>query len=106
MSRKMLGIIGGMGPEATDLFYRRLIERTDAQCDQEHIDMVILSHATMPDRTTAIVTKDDKELIKTICNDAKTLESLGVSNIAITCNTSHYFYDYIQKSVNMEDLKK
>ena len=98
---KKLGVIGGMGPEASYYYYGEVIKHTKAEKDQEHIDMVILSHATMPDRTTAIITKDDKELIKTICNDAKTLESLGVSNIAITCNTSHYFYDHIQKAVNI-----
>ena len=98
---KKLGVIGGMGPEASCYYYGEVIKHTRADKDQEHIDMVILSHATMPDRTTAIVTKDDKDLIRTICNDAKTLESLGVANIAITCNTSHYFYDYIQKAVNI-----
>lgn len=99
--RKMLGVIGGMGPEATSYYYENVIAHTDASCDQEHIDMVILSHATMPDRTEAILTGDNKHLINLLCNDARTLETLGVANIAITCNTSHYFYDYIQKAVNI-----
>ena len=49
-----LGVIGGMGPMATQLFYKNVIEMTDAKTDQEHIDMIILSHASVPDRTTAI----------------------------------------------------
>lgn len=98
---KKLGVIGGMGPEATSYYYENVIRHTKASKDQEHIDMVILSHATIPDRTTAILTKDDKELIRVLCEDAKTLESLGVSNIAITCNTSHYFYEHIQKAVSI-----
>ena len=43
------GIIGGMGPMATELFYKMLIEKTDAPCDQDHMNTIILGHATMPD---------------------------------------------------------
>lgn len=99
--RKVLGVMGGMGPEATSYYYENVIAHTAASCDQEHIDMVILSHASMPDRTEAIVSGQNKHLINKLCNDARTLESLGVSNIAITCNTSHYFYEHIQKAVKI-----
>lgn len=40
--RKTLGVIGGMGPEATSYYYENVIAHTKASCDQEHIDMVIL----------------------------------------------------------------
>ena len=98
---KKLGVIGGMGPEATSYYYENVIAHTNAAKDQEHIDMVILSHAAIPDRTEAIITGEDKELIQMLAQDAKTLEELGVSNIAITCNTSHYFYEKIQKAVSI-----
>ena len=98
---KKLGVIGGMGPEASCYYYENVIAHTDASKDQEHIDMVILSHATMPDRTEAIMSGDDKHLIQLLQEDARTLESLGVANIAITCNTSHYFYNQIQKAVQV-----
>ena len=98
---KKLGVIGGMGPEASSYYYENVIAHTKASKDQEHIDMVILSHATMPDRTEAIITGDDKHLIRLLQEDARTLERLGVSNIAITCNTSHYFYEQIQKAVQI-----
>lgn len=100
-NRKMLGIIGGMGPEASCYFYENVIAHTKAEKDQEHIDMVLLSHASMPDRTEAIRTGDDTHLINLLCNDARTLETLGASNIAITCNTSHYFYKHIQNAVKI-----
>ena len=98
---KKLGVIGGMGPEASCFYYQNVIKHTKAEKDQDHIDMVILSHATMPDRTEAILTGDDKHLINVLCDDARTLESLGVSNIAVTCNTSHYFYEQMQKAVQI-----
>lgn len=98
---KKLGVIGGMGPEATQFFYARLIARTKANKDQEHIDTIILSHATMPDRTRAIITGQKMDFLQAISKDAKNLEMLGVSNIAIPCNTSHYFFDDIQKATKV-----
>lgn len=98
---KKLGVIGGMGPEATSFFYARVIARTKALCDQEHIDMVILSHATIPDRTRAILSGEKEEFLKKITEDTLILEKLGVSNIAIPCNTSHYFLDEIQASTKV-----
>lgn len=94
---KRLGIIGGMGPEASSFFYQRITERTKAAKDQEHIDIVLLSHATMPDRTQAILTGEKEEFLRAIGADVAALTQLGVSNIAIPCNTSHYFLEEIQK---------
>lgn len=90
-----------MGPEATSFYYARVIARTVAAKDQDHIDMVILSHATMPDRTEAILTGRKSEFIRTITEDAKALERLGVANIAIPCNTTHYFLDEIQAATKV-----
>ena len=58
--------------------------------------MVIISQASMPDRTHAILTGDDARLLQVMREDAQALETLGCTCIAIPCNTSHYFYDKIQ----------
>lgn len=92
----VLGIIGGMGPAATDLLYRRIIDRTAADCDQEHLDMIILNHASMPDRTSAIKSGDTKAVLSALKRDVRFLTDSGASAIAIPCNTSHYFYDDLQ----------
>ena len=91
-----LGVIGGMGPEATAYFYEEVIEHTVAARDQDHIDMVIISQSSMPDRTKAILTGDDTHLLEVMRTDAQALETLGCAHIAIPCNTSHYFYNQIQ----------
>ncbi len=96
-----LGVIGGLGPAASSFFYSNLIRHTKASCDQEHIDTIILSHATTPDRTKAIVSGKTDEVVNSLEKDIKILEELGVSNIAIPCNTSHYFYDELQRSTKV-----
>lgn len=100
----ILGIIGGMGPMATDLFYKMLIENTEASCDQDHINVMILGHATMPDRTAAILSGNDEQIKsvyeKMLC-DAKFLEKNGCKAIAVTCNTAHYFVNMIEKELKI-----
>ncbi len=97
----VLGIIGGMGPAATDLLYRRIIDRTDAEKDQEHLDMIILNHASVPDRTEAIKSGDTKKVTAALLKDVEFLTKSGVSAIVIPCNTSHYFYDVLQESTDV-----
>ena len=99
--RKTLGIIGGMGPLATQVLYKRIIDRTEASCDQEHLDMIILSHASIPDRTAAIRAGKTEELFATLLKDAKMLEENGAGVIAVPCNTSHYFWQPLQEQVGV-----
>ncbi len=96
-----LGVIGGMGPQATELLYQKIIDMTDAACDQEHLDMIILNHASMPDRTQAIRSGQTDEVLRLLTEDAKMLEQNGVDAIAVPCNTSHYFYDRLQEAVRI-----
>lgn len=97
MTYSRLGVIGGMGPKATVVFYDKVIERTVANRDQEHLDMVILNHATLPDRTEVILSHRDELFLQAVKQDLELLEYAGVAHIAIPCNTSHYFYREMQE---------
>ena len=57
----VLGIMGGLGPAASCYLYQMITDHTPAQKDQDHIDIVISSRASTPDRTAFIVgkSKDD-----------------------------------------------
>lgn len=97
IGKKVLGVIGGMGPLATQLFYKKIIKNTEASCDQEHLNMIILSHATMPDRTAAIKSCRVEELFNKLLQDAKYLEVGGADYLAIPCNTSHLLTSELQQ---------
>ncbi len=101
MQTKKLGIVGGMGPMATSMFFERIIKRTDAVSDQDHLDMIIFNHATMPDRTEAILTGNHQLFLEQIGKDLVTLENLGVAHIAIPCNTSHFFMDQMKQFIRV-----
>ena len=97
----MLGVIGGMGPLATSLFYDMIIDKTGAKRDQDNLNMIILNHADMPDRTGAILSGETEEVRRKMLKDAMILELQGCDAIAVTCNTAHYFVDMIEKDVNI-----
>jgi len=99
--KKKLGVIGGMGTEATSYFFEELVAHTQTEKDQDHLDTIILNHATLPDRTDAILSGNTEELTNRLIEDAQLLEKIGVENIAIPCNTAHYFYDTIQKETKI-----
>ena len=96
-----LGVIGGMGPEATAYFFDQVISHTKAGSDQEHLDVAILSCASMPDRTRAIQTGEADALMEKMRACTAALEAMGCAHIAIPCNTSHYFYDRIQATTRV-----
>lgn len=100
-NKKVLGVLGGMGPLATQLFYKMVIEKSDAKCDQEHLNMIIYSHATMPDRTKAIMEGRAGELLQLLLKDAQMLEANGAGAIAIPCNTSHILADRLQERIGI-----
>ena len=100
----MLGIIGGMGPMASAVFYDMISSKTDASCDQENLDLILLSHAGMPDRTRAILSKDEaqiEEVRSKLLADAMFLQNAGCTAIAVTCNTAHYFVNMIEGELDI-----
>lgn len=91
--RPVLGILGGLGPAASCYLYQMLIDHTPATCDQDHIDIVISSRASTPDRTAFITGKSKDDPFLVMEQDGKSLVAYGATVLAIPCNTAHYFYD-------------
>jgi len=103
MPEKIIGILGGMGPEATmDLFYK-IIKLTPAEKDQDHLRIIIDNNPKIPDRTAAILGKG-KDPLHALRETAKNLEKAGADFIIIPCNTAHYFLPSIQESVKIPIL--
>lgn len=99
--RKLLGIIGGLGPMSSAYFYELVTEHTEASCDQEHIDIILSSRATTPDRTDYILGRSEKSPLPAMVEDARSLEAYGATAIVIPCNTAHYFIDEVRRSVSV-----
>ncbi|MDO5037172.1 MAG: amino acid racemase [Tissierellia bacterium] len=91
-----LGIIGGMGPLATSVFFEYLVKHTRAHRDQDHINSIVLNHTFLPDRSQVIKEGKEEVFLDRIKEDFDLLNGLDLKAIAIPCNTSHYFFDQVQ----------
>jgi aspartate/glutamate racemase len=73
----IVGILGGMGPSATAVFYEHLIAMTDASCDQEPLHVVIDSFSQIPDRTDFLLGDRSLRVIAVLQAKTKGAPSLG-----------------------------
>jgi aspartate racemase len=101
MANKVLGVLGGLGPQATVYFSDMIVRYTEASRDQEHIPMIILNDTEIPDRTAFILGTSEESPLPKMISDAKLLEEAGCSMIVIPCNTAHFFYDEVEKNVSI-----
>ena len=96
--QKTLGVIGGLGPLPTAYLAEMLALYSNVESDQEHINLLIHSYPSTPDRTAYILGNSDRSPLEKIIPTGKELCRLGVDLIAIPCVTSHYFYDEISSA--------
>lgn len=100
---KMVGILGGMGPETTASFFYKIIAKTPASKDQEHIPIVMFNNPKIPDRTGSFLKGRNSVLISLI-DGIKFLIDSKVDLIAIPCVSSHLYYQKLIKGVSIPIL--
>lgn len=98
---KKLGVIGGLGPMATALFIKMVIEMTDAESDQDHIEMVIYNCPQIPDRTSYILGKTTLSPVPDLIRIGRKLTMEGVDLIAVPCVTASYFYEELAAGLSV-----
>ncbi len=92
---KVIGIMGGMVPEATLDCFGKIIQNTPAKTDREHIRVVIDSNPGIPDRIAAILS-DGESPVPALVAGCRGLEKAGADFIIIPCVTVHFFLPQIQ----------
>jgi aspartate racemase len=97
---KTIGIIGGMGPEATLDLFRKIIENTDAKKDQDHPHIIIDNYPAIPDRTAYLLGEGENPA-PFLIESAKRLEAAGADMLCMPCNTAHYFAQDIKSEVTL-----
>ena len=102
MERKILGIIGGLGPMASAQFLSLLTTMTDAQTDQDHIEAVLYSRPATPDRTAFLLGKSTDSPLPKLLESANTLENMGAAVLAMPCMTAYSFCNEISAAVRAQ----
>jgi len=98
---KIIGILGGMGPEATVELFREIVEATPVKRDQDHVRVIIDCNPKIPDRPAAIL-RGARSPVPELIATARNLEKAGATILAMPCFTAHYFADQIRRAVSIE----
>lgn len=96
---KIVGILGGMGPESTIALMQKIVALTPAQKEQDHIRMLIDNRPQIPDRTDYLLGRGPSPL-PMLQESARLLSKWGAELIAVACNTAHYFIEEIRQVVD------
>jgi aspartate racemase len=102
-SEKVIGILGGMGPEATLYLFEQIIRYTPASRDQEHFRTIIDSNPKVPDRTAAIM-ESGEDPVPIMIQGGRTLAAAGADFIIIPCISAHFFLERLQQEVSIPIL--
>ena len=103
MKEKTIGILGGMGPEATVDCYARIIKNTPAKTDQQHLRVIIDSNPKVPDRTAAITGKGPSP-VPILVDGCRSLQAAGADFIVIPCVSAHFYLAEIRQQIKLPIL--
>ena len=102
MSGRLVGVLGGTGPAATAYFLQRLVERTEARCDQDHVRTLAFNDTAIPDRTAFLLGRSAPALpSRRLSRTVELLEACGCDLLALPCNTAHGFFDELQGALGI-----
>lgn len=101
--RPLIGILGGMGPEATADFYAKLIKATPAATDQEHLKVMIWADPSVPDRSKAIA-GNGEDPVPSLVNGVQKLAEAGAAFYVVACNSAHAFLPEVRQQVDLDYL--
>ncbi|TVQ41589.1 MAG: aspartate/glutamate racemase family protein [Geminicoccaceae bacterium] len=99
--RKVIGILGGMGPAATVLLQQKLIQAIAAEDDADHVPLLVDVNTQVPSRVAALVEGTGPSPEPVLVAMAKRLEQMGVAALAMPCNTAHIYADAIRAAVDV-----
>lgn len=97
---RVVGVIGGMGPDATVDFMSKVIALTPAKGDEDHIRMLIDNNPKTPDRQAAIK-GDDTAVRSELVAMAQGLQAGGADFLVMPCNTAHAFLQEAIQSIEI-----
>jgi aspartate racemase len=101
---RKVGILGGMGPEATVLLMQRIIQATPVRNDNDHIPMIVDNNPQVPSRIDALIHGKGENPGPVLAKMARGLEDAGAQVLIMPCNTAHYYADFINSNSSVPFL--
>ncbi|MDQ0348123.1 aspartate/glutamate racemase family protein [Ancylobacter vacuolatus] len=101
---RRVGILGGMGPQATVLLMSRIIAAVPAADDRDHVPLIVDQNPQVPSRIARLIEGTGEDPAPVLVAMARRLEAAGVEALAIPCNTAHHFAPAITAAVGIPFL--
>jgi aspartate racemase len=95
-----IGILGGMGPEATNRLCALITALTRARRDQDHIPVITYNNPKIPDRVAGVYGGGESPLPE-LARTARVLEDAGADLILMPCNLAHFYVRDIQAAMRV-----
>lgn len=100
MTSRLLGILGGLGPDATVDFMARVLRADGATLDQEHVRMLVACDGAIPNRNEAI-DGGGPSPGPALAEAALRLERGGAELILMVCNAAHAWQEEIRAALTV-----
>jgi aspartate racemase len=101
MTPVRVGILGGMGPQATVLLMSRVIAATPARDDADHIPLIVDQNPQVPSRLRFLIDGEGADPGPVLADMARRLQGAGAKALAMPCNTAHHFAPAIRAAVTV-----
>lgn len=98
---RRVGIIGGMGPEATILIMQKLLAAVNAQDDADHIPLIVDQNPQVPSRIRHLIDGTGEDPGPVLAAMARRLVAAGAEALAMPCNTAHHYAPAIRTAVTV-----
>lgn len=99
-----VGVLGGMGPDATVDLLQRIIDLTPARDDADHIHVLVDNNPKVPSRIAAIIEGTGPSPAPAIIRMAQGLEAQGADFLVMPCNTAHHYHAQVAAAVDIPFL--
>jgi len=103
MKRGTIGILGGMGPDATAAFFSMLVRLDAAPRDQDHLHIIVDSDPSIPDRTRYLLEGGENPL-PAMLSSARRLLAAGADVAGMPCMTAHAFLPNVRRNCTLRIL--
>ncbi len=101
---KPIGIIGGMGPEATILLMQKVLRAVEARDDADHIPLIVHQNPAVPSRIAALIDGVGDDPAPVLRQMAQDLQASGATALAMPCNTAHHYAQAVRQASDLPFL--
>ena len=99
-----VGVLGGMGPEATILLMQKVLDAVPAQDDADHVPLIVHQNTQVPSRVAALIEGTGEDPTPALRTMAADLQRAGAHALAMPCNTAHHYAQAVAEATDLPFL--